>query len=63
MFASLRQAVKLVFDPAFTGVVFKAIVLTILLFVVAQALSEYALSLLPVLSNPFVNKALQWLTN
>ena len=61
MFASLRRAAKLIFDPAFAGVVFKALCLTILLFAAALALSEYGLSLLPVLSNPLVNKALRWM--
>ena len=61
MFASVRRAARLIFDPAFTGVVFKAISLTILLFGAAVALSEYGLSLLPVLSSPLVNKALRWM--
>jgi CysZ protein len=61
MFASLRRAAKLVLDPAFMGVVFKAIGITILLFAAALALSEYGLSLLPVLSSPLVNEALRWL--
>ena len=61
MFASLRRAAGLIFDPAFVGVLFKAIGLTILLFAAAMALSEYGLSLLPVLSNPLVNKALLWM--
>lgn len=61
MFAILRRSARLVFDPAFMGVVFKAIGLTILLFAAALALSEYGLSLLPVLSNPLVNRALLWM--
>jgi CysZ protein len=61
MFASLRRAAQLALDPAFMGVVFKAIGLTILLFAVALALSEYGLSLLPILSSPLVNEALRWL--
>ena len=61
MFASLRRAAGLVFDPALMGVVFKAIGLTILLFAALLALSEYGLSLLPVLSNPLMNKALRLL--
>ena len=58
MFAILRRSVRLILDPAFMGVVFKAIGLTVLLFAAMLGLSEYGLSLLPVLSNPSVNKAL-----
>jgi CysZ protein len=62
MFASLGRAARLIFDPAFTGILAKAVGLTILLFAAALALSEYGLSLLPVLGNPWVNRALEWLT-
>jgi CysZ protein len=61
MFVSLKRAARLIFDPAFTGVLFKAIGLTILLFAAALALSEYGLSLLPVLNSPLVNRALRWM--
>src|ERR1700761_311923 len=61
MLMSLKRTAKLVLDPAFMGLAFKAIGLTILLFAAAFALSEYGLSLLPGLSNPLVNRALQWL--
>jgi CysZ protein len=61
MFASMARAARLIFDPAFAGIVVKALLLTILLFAAALALGEYALSLLPVLGNPLVNKALEWL--
>jgi CysZ protein len=61
MFATLRVAARLIFDPALTGVVFKAIGLTILLFAAALAVGEYGVSLLPVLSSPLVNEALRWM--
>lgn len=61
MFASMARAARLIFDPAFAGIVAKALLLTLLLFAAALALAEYALSLLPVLGNPLVNKALEWL--
>ena len=59
MFASMSRAARLIFDPAFAGVVVKALLLTILLFVAGLMLSEYALSLLPVLGNRLVNTALE----
>jgi len=61
MFASMARAARLIFDPAFAGIVVKALLLTVLLFAGALALAEYALSLLPVLGNPLVNRALEWL--
>jgi len=62
MFTSLGRAARLIFDPTFRTVVAKAVGLTLLLFVVALALSEYGLSLLPVLGNSAVNRTLEWLT-
>lgn len=62
MFASVGRAVRLIFDPAFAGIVGKALLLTVLLFVAALGLSEYALSLLPVLGYPAVNTFLKLLT-
>lgn len=61
MFASLSRALRLIFDPAFAGIVVKALLLTVLLFAGALALAEYLLSLLPVLGNLWVNRALEWL--
>ncbi len=52
MFASMARAARLIFDPAFAGIVVKALLLTILLFAAALALGEYGLSLLPVLGKP-----------
>ena len=61
MFASMGRAARLIFDPAFAGIAVKALLLTIALFAGALALAEYALSLLPVLGNVMVNRALEWL--
>ncbi|HEY2835294.1 MAG TPA: EI24 domain-containing protein [Rhizomicrobium sp.] len=61
MFASLVRAARLIFDPAFAGIVLKALLLTILLFAAALSLTEYGLGQLPVLGNPWVNRALEWL--
>lgn len=61
MFASLGRALRLIFDPAFAGIAIKALGLTILLFAVALTLSEYLLTLLPVLGSLVVNRALEWI--
>jgi CysZ protein len=61
MFASLGRAARLIFDPAFAGIAVKALLLTLLLFVMGLALSEYALTWLPVLGSPAVNTALKFL--
>jgi CysZ protein len=61
MFASLGRALRLIFDPAFAGIVVKALLLTVLLFAAGLALAEYLLFLLPVLGNVWVNRTLEWL--
>ncbi len=61
MFASVGRAARLIFDPAFAGILAKALLLTFLLFAAGLALSEYALSSLPVLGSPAVNTALKLL--
>ena len=61
MFASLGRAARLIFDPAFAGIVIKALLLTILLFAGALALTEYGLAHLPVLGHAWVNRVLEWL--
>ena len=61
LFASLARAARLIFDPAFAGIVVKALLLTILLFAAALALTEFGLAYLPVLGNPLVNRVLEWL--
>jgi CysZ protein len=47
MFASARQAARLIFDPAFTRVVLKAVGLTLLLFILLLAAAEVAVRYLP----------------
>ena len=49
MFASLARAARLIFDPAFAGIVLKSLLLTIFLFAAGLALTEYGLAHLPVL--------------
>jgi CysZ protein len=61
MFASMGRALRLIFDPAFAGIVVKALLLTVLLFAAGLGVAEYLLSLLPVLGNVWVNRALEWL--
>ena len=61
MFASLARAARLIFDPAFAGIVVKSLLLTLLLLAAALALTEYGLSCLPVLGNPWVNRVLEWI--
>jgi CysZ protein len=61
MFASVSRAAKLIFEPAFAGVLVKALLLSTLLFAVALGLGEYALSRLPVLGSPLVNHFLELL--
>jgi CysZ protein len=62
MITSFGRASRLIFDPAFGKVAAKAVGLTIFLFVVALAFSEYGLRLLPALGSPMVNKGLEWIT-
>ncbi len=61
MFASARKAWGLIFDPVFRGLVLRAIFLTLALFAAGLAALEFGLSLLPVLGNPVVNRALELL--
>lgn len=58
MFASAAKAFALVFDPAFRGIVVRALLLTLLLFAAAFAGAEFLISRLPVLGSPLVNQAL-----
>lgn len=59
MFASIGRALSLIFDPALFGVVVKAVLLTILLFVMLLVGVEVALQFLPTLGSPGVNRALE----
>ncbi|HEY1711127.1 MAG TPA: EI24 domain-containing protein [Rhizomicrobium sp.] len=59
MFASARKALALIFDPAFSGVVAKALFLTLGLFVVLFFGLEFVLHKLPVLGSHWVNVVLE----
>jgi CysZ protein len=59
MFASARKALALIFDPAFSGIVAKAIFLTIALFTTLFLGLEYGLHQLPTLEWHWVNVALE----
>jgi CysZ protein len=59
MFASIGRSLTLVFDPALIGIVGKALLLTIVLFVVLLVGVEYALQFLPTLGVPWVNRVLE----
>jgi len=61
MFASLGRALAFFFDPALFGIVLKALLLTLVLFVALLAGAEYALHFLPTLGSPTVNRALELL--
>lgn len=61
MFASLGRALAFFFDPALFGIVLKALLLTLVLFVALLAVAEYALHFLPTLGSPAVNRALELL--
>src|ERR1700761_9249705 len=59
MFASIGRALSVIVDPALFGVVVKAVLLTVLLFIVLLVGVEVALHFLPVLGAPVVNRVLE----
>lgn len=61
MFASIGRALSVIFDPALFGVVARALLLTILLFVLLLVGVEAALHFLPTLGAPEVNRVLELL--
>src|SRR5690348_12356130 len=61
MFASIGRALSVLLDPALFGVVARAVLLTILLFVALLVGVEVALHLLPTLGAPEVNRTLELL--
>jgi CysZ protein len=61
MFASARKALALIFDPVFSGIVAKAIFLTVVLFTVLFLGLEYGLHRLPALGWHWVNVTLELL--
>jgi CysZ protein len=60
MFASLGRAIAMLFDPAFYGVILKAVLLTLALFVVAFLGLQWGLHVLPTLHWPWLNKAVDF---
>ena len=59
MFASIARATRQIFEPALLGLLVRSAVLTLLLFLIGLAGAEFIISRLPVLGNPWVNKALE----
>jgi CysZ protein len=59
MFASAWRAARLIFDPAFAGIVLRALGLTLLLFIALFAAAEWGLAQLPVLGAHWVNVLLE----
>ena len=61
MFASIVKALRLVFDGGFAGIMLRSVLLTLLMFLIGLAGTEFLISRLPVLGNPTVNHALELL--
>jgi CysZ protein len=61
MFASAARAIRLIFDPGFAGVALRSVLLSLLMFLIALAGTELLIVSLPVLGNPYVNRALELL--
>ena len=59
MFASIGRALVSFFDPALFGTIAKALILTLVLFVLIVVGVEYLIHLLPTLGKPWVNRALE----
>lgn len=58
MFASLRKAAKAIVDPAFSGVIIRALFLTVVLYGVLFVAVLYAVHHLPIFGAPWVNDGL-----
>jgi CysZ protein len=63
VFASLGKAIGMVFDPALFGVIAKAILLTLVLFVVLFLGLQWGLHHLPVLRWPWLNTTIDWIAS
>jgi CysZ protein len=63
MFASLRKAIAMIFDPAFFGVIAKAVLLTLTLFAVLFVGLQWGLHHLPVLRWPWLNTTIDWVAS
>lgn len=61
MLASFGKALRNLTDGALLPTLLKSVGLTLLLFVALLAAGEWALSLLPALGSPYVNRALEWM--
>ncbi len=61
MFASIRAALRSMASPALSGVLWKSIGLTLVLFAAGLLGLEYLIALLPQLGSPLVNQALEWM--
>ena len=61
MFASIARAARQIFEPGLLGLLLRSAVLTLLLFLIGLAGAEFLIARLPVLGNPFVNRALELL--
>lgn len=61
MFASALSALKIVFDPAFRGVLLKSAGLTLVFFAGLFAAAEFGVAHLPTLAWHWVNVLLEWL--
>ncbi len=61
MFASMAKALRLFGTPAFAKVFWRSVGLTLLLFAAGWAGLEYAITLLPQLGSPWVNRLLELL--
>lgn len=63
MFASMRKAGGLIFQPAFSSVVIKSVVLTLVLFVILFVGLQFALDYVPQLGWEWLNTAIDWIAS
>jgi CysZ protein len=59
MFASARKALALIFDPAFSGIVGRAVLFTFVLFVLVFVAAEYGIQALPTPHWPWLKTTLE----
>lgn len=63
MFASARQAVAVIFNPTFRGVVLKSLLLTLVLFVALFFGVQYGLAHIPEFHLQWLNTVIDWITS
>jgi CysZ protein len=63
VFASLGKAIGMIFDPALFGVIVKAVLLTVILFVLLFLGLQWGLHHLPVLHWPWLNTTIDWIAS